>query len=120
MTMDTWTYILGQFVSETNEVQVKQADLEVVGIVPSVAEICAGEAISYTVTVRNNGPDDVAGAPFTFQLPTGIDVADGDIVFESTCGSEASRSEEHTSELQSLMRISYPVFCLKKKYRHHI
>src|SRR3546814_1314664 len=31
------------------------------------------------------------------------------------------RSEEHTSELQSLMRISYAVFCLKKKkYRHTI
>src|SRR3546814_6966768 len=31
-----------------------------------------------------------------------------------------TRSEEHTSELQSLMRISYAVFCLnKKKYRHH-
>src|SRR3546814_1341458 len=29
--------------------------------------------------------------------------------------SAASRSEEHTSELQSLMRISYAVFCLKKK-----
>src|SRR3546814_19463945 len=29
-----------------------------------------------------------------------------------------SRSEEHTSELQSLMRISYAVFCLKKKKRH--
>src|SRR3546814_5591964 len=28
---------------------------------------------------------------------------------------DASRSEEHTSELQSLMRISYDVFCLKKK-----
>src|SRR3546814_8922997 len=28
---------------------------------------------------------------------------------------DASRSEEHTSELQSLMRISYAVFCLKKK-----
>src|SRR3546814_8762958 len=27
----------------------------------------------------------------------------------------SSRSEEHTSELQSLMRISYAVFCLKKK-----
>src|SRR3546814_5935592 len=26
-----------------------------------------------------------------------------------------TRSEEHTSELQSLMRISYPIFCLKKK-----
>src|SRR3546814_10012084 len=29
-----------------------------------------------------------------------------------------SRSEEHTSELQSLMRISYAVFCLKKKKIH--
>src|SRR3546814_6286341 len=32
-----------------------------------------------------------------------------------TYKSTASRSEEHTSELQSLMRISYAVFCLKKK-----
>src|SRR3546814_7444508 len=31
----------------------------------------------------------------------------------------SSRSEEHTSELQSLMRISYAVFCLKKK-KHKI
>src|SRR3546814_2619863 len=30
-------------------------------------------------------------------------------------GARAVRSEEHTSELQSLMRISYAVFCLKKK-----
>src|SRR3546814_2696273 len=29
-----------------------------------------------------------------------------------------ARSEEHTSELQSLMRISYAVFCLKKKIKH--
>src|SRR3546814_1017062 len=30
----------------------------------------------------------------------------------------AARSEEHTSELQSLMRISYAVFCLKKKKQY--
>src|SRR3546814_6203607 len=30
----------------------------------------------------------------------------------------SGRSEEHTSELQSLMRISYAVFCLKKKITH--
>src|SRR3546814_2791440 len=44
----------------------------------------------------------------------------------ATCTSQR-RSEEHTSELQSLMRISYAVFCLKKKkqkkhiqgYTHH-
>src|SRR3546814_1303339 len=32
----------------------------------------------------------------------------------------ALRSEEHTSELQSLMRISYAVFCLKKKNYQHV
>src|SRR3546814_2638686 len=32
---------------------------------------------------------------------------------------DLSRSEEHTSELQSLMRISYAVFCLKKKNIPH-
>src|SRR3546814_3275149 len=33
-------------------------------------------------------------------------------------GGQRQRSEEHTSELQSLMRISYAVFCLKKKKRN--
>src|SRR3546814_1666401 len=33
----------------------------------------------------------------------------------SVLGRSVNRSEEHTSELQSLMRISYAVFCLKKK-----
>src|SRR3546814_6571396 len=36
-----------------------------------------------------------------------------------TAPRSASRSEEHTSELQSLMRISYAVFCLKKKKNKH-
>src|SRR3546814_4384875 len=34
---------------------------------------------------------------------------------EAAVGSQRTRSEEHTSELQSLMRSSYAVFCLKKK-----
>src|SRR3546814_18523508 len=37
------------------------------------------------------------------------------IMFDCTNGDLTWRSEEHTSELQSLMRISYAVFCLKKK-----
>src|SRR3546814_1915731 len=38
---------------------------------------------------------------------------------DSTCAAAevCSRSEEHTSELQSLMRISYAVFCLQKKQK---
>src|SRR3546814_2900885 len=34
-------------------------------------------------------------------------------------GGADTRSEEHTSELQSLMRISYAVFCLKKKHTYN-
>src|SRR3546814_4507374 len=48
----------------------------------------------------------------------------GDVVgippdpFPSPAGAVESRSEEHTSELQSLMRISYAVFCLKKTKKY--
>src|SRR3546814_9702239 len=43
-------------------------------------------------------------------------------VFATRCEfkREGLRSEEHTSELQSLMRISYAVFCLKKKKEYRI
>src|SRR3546814_6223778 len=37
-----------------------------------------------------------------------------------TAGRQTLRSEEHTSELQSLMRTSYAVFCLKKKKQHNL
>src|SRR3546814_5614265 len=39
--------------------------------------------------------------------------------FETCIVVKFVRSEEHTSELQSLMRISYAVFCLKKKNKHN-
>src|SRR3546814_4905041 len=47
-----------------------------------------------------------------------VEVAKGsDGKWTVQAGSTYNRSEEHTSELQSLMRISYAVFCLKKKTR---
>src|SRR3546814_6370813 len=42
-----------------------------------------------------------------------------DPIWRSAPGDWESRSEEHTSELQSLMRISYAVFCLKKKKKRN-
>src|SRR3546814_4029226 len=40
------------------------------------------------------------------------------VIDQGTGASWNGRSEEHTSELQSLMRISYAVFCLKKKIQN--
>src|SRR3546814_9927375 len=45
-------------------------------------------------------------------VPEIASVLGRDVAFAEDC----IRSEEHTSELQSLMRISYAVFCLKKKH----
>src|SRR3546814_9267685 len=53
----------------------------------------------------------VVNADTFTDLQTWWAVADDHLVRELT----VTRSEEHTSELQSLMRISYAVFCLKKK-----
>src|SRR3546814_4910219 len=61
-----------------------------------------GGSISYEV--------DVVG-----RIRRAIEAATADEQAQAAALDLASRSEEHTSELQSLMRISYAVFCLKKK-----
>src|SRR3546814_7171231 len=59
------------------------------------------------------GPEAAAVAP---HLHPGADQPAGRL--DGDLGFRLPRSEEHTSELQSLMRISYAVFCLKKKTTH--
>src|SRR3546814_1485198 len=72
---------------------------------PFAAELSVtifGDTLETALLIRNTGD-----APFTFTaaLHSYLRVTDVGTV----------RSEEHTSELQSLMRISYAVFCLKTK-----
>src|SRR3546814_9288962 len=66
---------------------------------------------------REDAIDDVIGA----RLVEGVEVAWFDCRPERADDDtrRVGRSEEHTSELQSLMRISYAVFCLKKKQENH-
>src|SRR3546814_4425618 len=49
------------------------------------------------------------------RLPTLLVLASSRIAFRRRAAASRLRSEEHTSELRSLMRISYSVFCLKTK-----
>src|SRR3546814_4767225 len=57
-------------------------------------------------------------SPHSTKVPNATRVAALGAIIVFTALS-SSRSEEHTSELQSLMRISYAVFCLKKKIKQH-
>src|SRR3546814_2074752 len=58
-----------------------------------------------------------AGVVGAVPVPNAFDHRDGGVFGQRGQHPVLGRSEEHTSELQSLMRISYAVFCLKKK-RH--
>src|SRR3546814_1359294 len=60
----------------------------------------------------------LARSLFLYALCNGW-VRKGTPVIEASSGSTAIRSEEHTSELQSLMRNSSAVFCLKQKKQPH-
>src|SRR3546814_7756018 len=73
----------------------------------------------YTTLFRSpaGGPSPGRWNPAGVEIALREDLADPSGVLIS--GREPNRSEEHTSELQSLMRISYAVFCLKKKKKHY-
>src|SRR3546814_4437566 len=63
----------------------------------------------------------VADVDATHKCGVAVDNGDFTVVTVIAVGQRGKgngRSEEHTSELQSLMRISYAVFCLKKKQKH--
>src|SRR3546814_8113963 len=75
----------------------------------AVAGALAGAGLAIGVTSATTSPSRGAALAQSTSQETGPELVVG------------HRSEEHTSELQSLMRISYAVFCLKKKIKttHH-
>src|SRR3546814_2078183 len=75
----------------------------------------------YVVPAQRSGPAfgrlwDEANA---FLRQQGVACSWSHLGLQSRLAGLPCRSEEHTSELQSLMRISYAVFCLKNKKRKH-
>src|SRR3546814_3393414 len=77
------------------------------GTMRLVRNLAAGEIVGQVMLAR----DELGEWPKGTMAGFGPDPEDED----DEEGGNYTRSEEHTSELQSLMRISYAVFCLKKK-----
>src|SRR3546814_4490697 len=73
------------------------------------------KSLFYNISARYAGP--MMSAPFPADMRFACEAARDSALFYRD-PLRACRSEEHTSELQSLMRISYAVFCLKKKNTH--
>src|SRR3546814_6633852 len=67
----------------------------------------------------NDHPDSFLNAAADCALAMQTFILSAEAAGLGCCTISAVRSEEHTSEVQSLMRISYAVFCLKKKQHPH-
>src|SRR3546814_10875639 len=81
------------------------------GVIKHIQDALQGGR-NYYADFQNPALEDVAKLAGMSYAKVGRAEELGDVVAKMV---KTSRSEEHTSELQSLMRISYAVFCLKKK-----
>src|SRR3546814_1077765 len=73
------------------------------------------ESRDYIVQATDDMESPIPGMLLKDYIAAGSSKEYKDYAFFATNPDKRIRSEEHTSELQSLMRISYAVFCLKKK-----
>src|SRR3546814_4440034 len=82
---------------------------------PTAQQYLAGErALAHLDGVQPNGPDYVAPPVMVAMVQTPADLPSAPQAAPASPAPTQIRSEEHTSELKSLMRSSYDVFCLNK------
>src|SRR3546814_5346963 len=80
--------------------------------------LSASRLADVTILTRTMAAPKNAGAPLPIAADVAVHARAPVLAVPPELKSFDCRSEEHTSELQSLMRISYAVFCLKKKTTH--
>ena len=85
--IDTWTFIVGNKITVNTPIVVKIADLKISDITSTKSVANAGDEVYINVKVKNDGPDDVTGAPFSLELAVGFDPVD-QVFFANSCGSE--------------------------------
>src|SRR3546814_9720338 len=90
-----------------------------VGFSEKVSDKLAGEGIGVDLLdLRTTSPLDEEAILDSVEATGRLVIVD-ESPPRCSLASDIARSEEHTSELQSLMRISYAVFCLKKKTKNN-
>lgn len=90
--MDTWTFIEGDAITIEIEVDVVIADLEIPSITPDKATVVKDEEVSFIIKAKNNGPDDVEKAPFSFIIPVGYEPVSINFT-DNGCGAESANEE---------------------------
>ncbi|MDR6786646.1 hypothetical protein, partial [Pedobacter africanus] len=108
--IDTWTFIKGANAEIVSTLVVKIADLKISEITPNKTAIVPGDNITYTVKVKNDGPSNVEGAPFTFVIPTGFNPQS--FTFSGNgCGTEALALSYDAATRTYSSRLDLPNGC---------
>lgn len=127
--VDTWTFIEGNSISVDLDVDIRTANLEVVSITADKSSVVAGDIVTYTTTVRNNGQSNVLGAPFALVIPEGMELASpGIYTFNGgSCGTESSPLVYNTSNnhIGYKSKLNLPAGCtvtytIKLKVKNNI
>ncbi|MNJ87415.1 hypothetical protein D3C87_49330 [compost metagenome] len=108
--IDTWTFIKGANAEIVSTLVVKIADLKISEITPNKTAIVPGDNVTYTVKVKNDGPSNVEGAPFTFVIPTGFNPQS--FTFSGNgCGTEALALSYDAATRTYSSRLDLPNGC---------
>lgn len=91
--MDTWSYAAHVEEEITENITVKEADLEVVSLQADKDVIELGEEVSYVVTVKNKGPVEAVEAKFEYDLPEWFVIRE--VAVSSNCGTVLSSQQTH-------------------------
>lgn len=87
--MDTWTFVQGPVVSASLNFRMAQADLKISQITATPANVVPGTEVTFTVKVKNDGPDAVSGAAVSINVPAGF-AAEPAVFDGNSCGTEAT------------------------------
>jgi gliding motility-associated-like protein/uncharacterized repeat protein (TIGR01451 family) len=93
--LDTWSFITNTQTASTVSLQVREANLEVTDIIVSGSGGCVGQTVTYTFTVKNNGPSDATGNKFNFTFPDNL--TNVTVVGTATTGISSSSAENTTA-----------------------
>ncbi len=108
--MDTWTFVKGSAVTIPTSVIVLKADLAVTSLTADKTNAVPGDLVTFTVTVKNNGPDAANGSKFVFTLPAGF--TGGTASFNgNTCGTQTTAVSYDSSKNTYSATLNLPNGC---------
>jgi hypothetical protein len=112
--IDTWAYLVSSPEIPFLNINFRESDLQVVSLNADKTTYCLGEEMTYTIVIRNNGPDHVTGAKFFFDYPSEFNITDISPLFSANEPGNAITSSQtgatqytSTINLNNLATLTY-------------